>query len=56
MNNKQITRRSFLKILGGVVLSSLLLPLSKTLPSFSDTNKKNLKEAKYYKSNDSLLG
>jgi len=54
MKNKPINRRDFLKFLGGLLLAPLVLKFQNLLNI--NKRKDSLKEAKHYKSGDSLAG
>lgn len=54
MKTKPINRRDFLKYLGGLAATPLLLRLQNLLKI--NKQKNPLKEAKYYKSGDHLAG
>ena len=53
---KKISRRHFLKILGVMILSAFLSPLIRFFTKQKESQSSSLKEAKYYTSHDDLLG
>ena len=53
---KKITRRHFLKILGVMILNALASPLIRLFEKSKENENSSLKEARYYTQNDDLLG
>ena len=56
MNSQQLNRRDFLKFLGTVLAGVFLFKFQNLFGRDHPKEKKNLKEARYYKAADHLAG
>ena len=57
MKDKEIQRRTFLKVFGGALLGSVLWPVGKWFgANNTPTKRPHLKEAKFYKMGEDLAG